>query len=151
MASLSSTRLHVPKSAARSFVTRRIVRVQAAAWTKCSTLDDLKAAGGKLVVEVSGNKILLAEVNGEVCAVSNKCSHLGLPLVGKTAMFQGVVKNGCIECPAHKTQFDLKTGEVKGEWSPGFPTLPLVGKISGEKPLPTFQSRVDGQNIEVYA
>jgi|LauGreStaDraftv2_3_1035109.scaffolds.fasta_scaffold07850_2 nitrite reductase/ring-hydroxylating ferredoxin subunit len=32
---------------------------------------------------VTNTKILLAEVNGEVFAVSNKCSHLGLPLVGK--------------------------------------------------------------------
>ena len=28
-------------------------------------------------------QVLLADVDGEVFAVSNKCSHLGLPLVGK--------------------------------------------------------------------
>lgn len=43
-------------------------------------------------------------------AVSNKCSHLNLPLVGKTAFFQGEVQNKCIICPAHKTAFDLATG-----------------------------------------
>ena len=36
-------------------------------------------------------KVLLAEVEGTVYAVSNKCSHLGLPLVGKTGLFQAEV------------------------------------------------------------
>ena len=30
----------------------------------------------------------------QVFAVSNKCSHLGLPLVGKTAMFQAQARRG---------------------------------------------------------
>lgn len=102
-----------------------------------------------MVVEAGGQKILLAEVDGEVLAVSNKCSHLGLPLVGKTAMFQGKIADKCIVCPAHNTAFDLKTGEVKGEWCPSFPTLPLVGKIGDKKPLPTFQVKVTGSDIEV--
>jgi len=128
------------------------VRVEAAAWTKATTKDAVKAAGGRLVVEVSGQKILIAESDGEVYAVSNKCSHLGLPLVGKTAVFQGKVVNNCIVCPAHDTAFDLKTGEVKGEWCPKFPNLPLVGKVSDKKPLPTFQSRVtESGEIEVLA
>lgn len=120
-----------------------------AAWTKVATEQELKTAGGKLVVEVAGQKVLLADVDGSVYAVSNKCSHLGLPLVGKTAMFQGAVKDKCIVCPAHGTAFDLATGEVKGTWCPNFPDLPLVGKMTPQKPLPTFESRVEGGSIEV--
>jgi nitrite reductase/ring-hydroxylating ferredoxin subunit len=54
----------------------------------------------------------------------------------------------CIVCPAHNTAFDLATGEVKGEWCPKFPQLPLVGKVS---PTPQQEgchrgcSRLDGQ------
>lgn len=60
------------------------------------------------------------------------------------------VVNKCIVCPAHNTAFDLATGEVKGEWCPGFPDLPFVGKMSQSKPLPTFESRVgDDGTIEV--
>ncbi len=33
-------------------------------------------------------------------------------------MFQAEVKDKCVVCPAHGTFFDLKTGEVKGEWCP---------------------------------
>ncbi len=55
-------------------------------------------------------------------------------------------------CPAHGTYFDLKTGAVKGEWCPKLPNLPLVGKGPSEKPLPTYQVRVDAAgNIEVMA
>jgi nitrite reductase/ring-hydroxylating ferredoxin subunit len=46
------------------------------------------------VVEIDGQRVLLAAVGEEVRAVSNKCSHLGLPLVGKTALLQGEVANG---------------------------------------------------------
>lgn len=31
-------------------------------------------------MEVGGSKVLIQEFGGEVYAVSNKCSHLGLPL-----------------------------------------------------------------------
>jgi len=58
-----------------------------AGWTKVASAADV-AAKGKMVVEVGGAKILLVNDGGALYAVSNKCSHLGLPLVGKTAVFQ---------------------------------------------------------------
>lgn len=101
---------------------------------------------------MGGQKVLLADLDGEVFAVSNKCSHLGLPLVGKTAMFQAQISDKCVVCPAHGTYFDLKTGDVKGEWCPKLPNLPLVGKGPAKKPLPTFQVRVGASgDIEVLA
>ncbi len=39
-------------------------------------------------------QVLLVELDGEVLAVSNKCSHLGLPLVSRT----GVDRRPC-NCP----------------------------------------------------
>lgn len=123
------------------------------AWTAAGvTQSDVAAAGGKKVVEVgSAGRVLLAEDGGKLYAVSNKCSHLGLPLVGKTALLQGEVKGGCVTCPAHKTRFSLADGSVQGEWCPSFPQLPLVGKLSDKKPLPTYAVRVDGSSgaIEV--
>ncbi|KAG2500531.1 hypothetical protein HYH03_001308 [Edaphochlamys debaryana] len=133
----------------RVAVSRRTVK-PLAAWTKAGTTSGLKSAGGKQVVEINGQKVLLVAQGDDVKAVSNKCSHLGLPLVGKTAMFQAEIKSGCVVCPAHGTMFDLDTGAVKGEWCPKLPNLPLVGKGPAQKPLPTFQVRVgeDG-SIEV--
>lgn len=108
-----------------------------------STTTELKEAGGRKVVEVDGQRVLLAEAEGAVYAVSNKCSHLGLPIVGKTALFQGEVSGRCVTCPAHGSKFDLATGEPVGEWCPKMPALPFVGKMGDAKPLPTFQSRVN--------
>ncbi|KAG2425626.1 hypothetical protein HYH02_014998 [Chlamydomonas schloesseri] len=131
-------------------VSRRSAVKCSAAFTKVSSTSQLKSAGGKQVVEVGGQKVLLLDVNGEISAVSNKCSHLGLPIQGKTALFTAEVKDKCVICPAHGTAFDVKTGEVKGEWCPKLPNLPLVGKGPGKKPLPVFQVRVsDSGDIEV--
>lgn len=143
-----------PNCAAHRFCHRQLCSYQhqisiQAAWTKVATEQELAAAGGKKVVEVNGQKILLASYEGSVYAVSNKCSHLGLPLVGKTALFQGEISDKCITCPAHGSKFDLATGQPVGEWCPKFPSLPLVGKMGDKKPLPTFESRVDGGAIEV--
>jgi nitrite reductase/ring-hydroxylating ferredoxin subunit len=130
-----------------------LIPTQAASWTKVDlTKQDLSKSEGRAVVEVNGQKILVAEVDGNLYAVSNKCTHLNLPLVGKTAIFQGKVADKCIVCPAHGTAFDLQTGAVKGEWCPGFPDLPFVGKGTASKPLPTFEARVDAAGaIEILA
>jgi nitrite reductase/ring-hydroxylating ferredoxin subunit len=92
--------------------------VQASAWTRVATKKEVQDAGGKLVVETSAGRVLLAVDGDKIRACSNKCSHLGLPLVGKTALFQAEISDGCVTCPAHGTKFDLATGEVKGEWCP---------------------------------
>ncbi|PNH00119.1 hypothetical protein TSOC_014072 [Tetrabaena socialis] len=95
---------------------------------------DAAAAGGHLGLPLVGKTGLFqAEI---------KDNHLGLPLVGKTGLFQAEIKDKCVICPAHGTYFDLKTGAVKGEWCPKLPNLPLVGKGPAQKPLPTFESRV---------
>lgn len=83
---------------------------------------------------------------GDVYAVNNKCSHLGLPIQGK--IVGKPLQGGCLVCPFHNTAFDVKTGEVKGEWSPSFPNIPFIGK--GEpKGLPTYETRVTDGVVEV--
>ena len=65
----------------------------------------------------------------EYYAVANKCPHLGLSMQGKTPLLSAEMRDdGCIVCPAHKSAFKVTTGEPVGEWCPGLPTLPLVGK-----------------------
>lgn len=55
------------------------------------------------VVEINGQRILLAAVDGSVKAVSNKCSHLGLPLVGKTRKpGRGLVRGSPLGAPNTK-------------------------------------------------
>lgn len=131
----------------------RVVRVDAAFVPSGVTLPDLKEKGGRAVVELGGGKILIQEFMDDLYAVSNKCPHLGLSMQGKTALLSADLRDdGCIVCPAHGSAFDLRTGSPEGEWCPGLPTLPLVGKpLEGTpEPLPTYDVRVGaGGMIEV--
>jgi len=69
---------------------------------------------------------------------------------GKTALLSAAITpDKCIVCPAHKTAFDLATGEVKGEWCPGFPDLPFVGKMKPPAPLPVYPVKIEGNLISV--
>ena len=136
-----------------SMRTSRVVRVDAAFVPSGVTLPDLKDKGGRAVVELGGGKILIQEFMNDLYAVSNKCPHLGLSMQGKTALLSADLRDdGCIVCPAHGSAFNLRTGTPEGEWCPGLPTLPLVGKpMEGTpEPLPTYDVRVGaGGMIEV--
>lgn len=52
--------------------------------TWCSAWIDLHCVIVQ-VVELGGSRVLIVGVDDEVYAVSNKCSHLGLPIVGESA------------------------------------------------------------------
>ena len=97
--------------------------------------------------------MLIQEVAGTVYAVSNKCSHLGLSMQGKTALLSAKLDCGngkcSIICPAHGTAFDLASGAVQGEWCPGFPDLPFVGKMKPPAPLPSYATKIEGDDISV--
>eukprot|EP01024_Parvocaulis_polyphysoides_P070446 TRINITY_DN868_c1_g1_i2.p2 TRINITY_DN868_c1_g1~~TRINITY_DN868_c1_g1_i2.p2 ORF type:complete len:166 (-),score=26.34 TRINITY_DN868_c1_g1_i2:555-1052(-) len=129
------------------------LRVQAeVGWNKVLTKKELAEKGGRAVVNVSGNQILVQEFAGDIYAVSNRCTHLNLPLQGRTALLSAeVTDDGCVVCPAHGTAFELKSGEVKGDWCPKF-NIPFVGKLTEQKPLPVYELRVtDDESIEIKA
>lgn len=50
--------------------------------------------------------LVLVRTGQHVDALANACSHQGGPLS------EGMVENGCIECPWHQTRFDLSSGAV---------------------------------------
>lgn len=89
---LATLQTRAPFAAQRPAASRCRLTIKAAAWQKATTKDALKGAGGKTVVELAGQKVLVVDIDDTVYAVSNKCSHLGLPLVGKTSFFQGQVR-----------------------------------------------------------
>ena len=95
-----------------------------------ATLDDLPE-GELLGVETTrGERICLANAAGEILAVSNVCTHQ------EFAMAIGTMHPDCIiECAWLGTRFDLRTGAVR------------LGPAT--EPLPTYDVRVDGQDILV--
>ena len=112
-------------------------------WTKVLGENAL-ATGGREVVKVEDRKILILNHQGKLYAVDNACPHLKLPLK------KGKVTQDCaLVCPWHKSAFDLGTGDVK-DWTPFPPVVgKLMGKITPEKALPTFPTKVEDGSIWV--
>jgi nitrite reductase/ring-hydroxylating ferredoxin subunit/uncharacterized membrane protein len=67
---------------------------------------DTLAEGEKRCVEVEGQEVMLARQHGRVCALAERCSHLGGPLS------EGTLKDGSIVCPWHGSEFALEDGRV---------------------------------------
>eukprot|EP01127_Copromyxa_protea_P000424 TRINITY_DN10351_c0_g1_i1.p1 TRINITY_DN10351_c0_g1~~TRINITY_DN10351_c0_g1_i1.p1 ORF type:complete len:580 (-),score=151.92 TRINITY_DN10351_c0_g1_i1:69-1664(-) len=80
-------------------------------------------------VKVGAETVLLVKDKDSFCAVGNKCSHYGAPLV------KGAYSNGKVRCPWHGACFSTKTGDIED-----FP---------GCSGIPTFPVRVDGENVIV--
>jgi 3-phenylpropionate/trans-cinnamate dioxygenase ferredoxin subunit len=79
--------------------------------------------------EVDGVEVLLCNVGGAFYAVEDVCTHDGGPLD------QGELEGCEIMCPRHGALFDVTTGAAL--------TLPAV------VPLPTYQVRIEGDDISV--
>ncbi|MCG9893107.1 MAG: Rieske (2Fe-2S) protein [Thermosynechococcaceae cyanobacterium MS004] len=96
------------------------------------------------VVKVGGRSILLFKHQGSIYAVDNLCPHLKFPMKkGK------VTGEGAIVCPLHKSAFDITSGAVK-TWTPWPPVVgSLLAKISPEKALPVFPTRIEEGQIWV--
>ncbi|XP_066929188.1 apoptosis-inducing factor 3-like [Clytia hemisphaerica] len=66
-------------------------------------------------VEFGSGKILLSKYNGQISAVSGKCTHYGAPLI------TGAYKDGKVRCPWHGACFNAVTGDI--EDFPGLDSL----------------------------
>jgi len=81
------------------------------------------------VVEVGDEEVALCNVQGEILAIANVCTHDNGPLA------IGYLLGDEIECPRHGARFSVRDGSVK--------SLPAVA------PLPTFTVKVEGGDVLV--
>lgn len=96
--------------------------------------------------KINNNDILLLWHQNEVHAIQSQCPHFKLPLA------KGELTDNCeIICPFHKSAFNLKSGEVAC-WSPWPPVVgKLLGKLSQEKHLKIYPTRIEDDMIWVDA
>ncbi len=87
------------------------------------------ALGSAKMVEVSGKKIAIFNVDGKYYAIDNTCTHRGGPLA------EGALEGKEVTCPWHGAVFDVTTGEVLGPPAP--------------KSVSRYEVRVSGKDIEV--
>ncbi|MFO2903310.1 Rieske (2Fe-2S) protein [Legionella pneumophila serogroup 1] len=104
-------------------------------WKKALAVNDLDE---RKVVKVEKHKILFIKQKEKIHAVQHNCPHFKLPL------FKGKITEDCaIICPFHKSAFDLETGDVK-DWSPWPPVVGnVLGKISREKTLKVYPTKIE--------
>ncbi len=77
-------------------------------WVRAAAKGDV-AAGTCLGVRIGDTDVALYHLpGGEFHATSNVCSH------EFALLSDGWLENGCIECPLHAAQFDVRTGKAMG-------------------------------------
>jgi 3-phenylpropionate/trans-cinnamate dioxygenase ferredoxin subunit len=59
-------------------------------------------------VEPGGEAVLLANVDGELFAISDRCTHMG------GTLSKGTLEGGVVRCPRHGSKFDVRTGKNVG-------------------------------------
>ena len=74
-------------------------------WTDAAALADVPE-GDVMAVQVAGKEIALYEVDGEVFATDNICTH------GHARLSDGFLEGREIECPLHQGRFDVCSGKA---------------------------------------
>lgn len=98
-------------------------------WVALGQADEIVEDQGKaftLAKESGELSIAIFHHQGEWYALEDCCSHARIPIV------DGPVKDGCVMCPWHYAEFDLKTGAaLSGPATEGLKTYPVRLTESG--------------------
>ena len=70
---------------------------------QCASVADIPE-GSIIAVNIEGHSIALANSEGQIRAVDNRCPHMGYPLN------RGTIHNGILICHWHHARFDLESG-----------------------------------------
>ncbi len=100
------------------------------AFVKVGKLQDVPPGSAK-VYEVNGRAVAVCNVDGDLYAIDDVCTH------DEGSLDQGTLEGFDIECPRHGARFDVRSGEVTA--------LPAV------LPVDTFKVRVQGDDVEIDA
>lgn len=92
---------------------------------KVATLSDL-APGEKRLVEYEDEDVGLINLDNEIYAISDLCTHDDGPLM------EGELEGETVICPRHGARFNVKTGDY---------TFPAFA------PVPRYQVKIEGQDI----
>jgi 3-phenylpropionate/trans-cinnamate dioxygenase ferredoxin subunit len=85
---------------------------------------------GKMVcVQVGGQRVLVANVDGIYYATDDTCTH------EDASLSSGSLKGGMVKCPLHGSRFDLRTGQPMED--------------PAEEPLRCYPVRVEGGVVRV--
>jgi 3-phenylpropionate/trans-cinnamate dioxygenase ferredoxin subunit len=92
---------------------------------KVAKTSDL-APGEKMLVEYDEEDVGLFNIDGQIYAISDVCTHDDGPLV------EGQLDDEWIVCPRHGARFNIKTGQQ---------TMPAI------TPVPLYEVKIEGNDI----
>jgi nitrite reductase/ring-hydroxylating ferredoxin subunit len=110
-------------------------------------------------VELQEKEVLLANSDGKLYALCDRCSHMNAPLS------MGTLNGKVVTCPLHGARFDVTTGKKVGEpMAPDPSKFPepipeslqkmfarsaeIASKIKTSD-QPTYETRVEGNRVKV--
>ena len=85
--------------------------------------------GGTRRVHFEGEAVCLYNLEGEICATQDTCSH------ALASLAEGFVDGELIECPLHQAAFDIRTG------------MPMSPPAT--EPLRVYPTRVVGDEVQL--
>jgi nitrite reductase/ring-hydroxylating ferredoxin subunit len=97
-------------------------------FVKVANTNEIEPGQARLV-DVKGKEIALFNVDGQLFALDNTCTHRGGPLA------EGEVAGHEVTCPWHGATFDVRTGAVVGP--------------PAQRAVARYDVRVTGTDIEV--
>jgi 3-phenylpropionate/trans-cinnamate dioxygenase ferredoxin subunit len=97
-------------------------------WLKAALVGEIPAGRVKLL-ENGDQRIAVCNVEGQIYAIEDVCTHDGGPLD------QGELDGNEIECPRHGARFDVRTGEAT--------LMPAV------MPVQTYAVKIEGDEVLV--
>lgn len=98
-------------------------------WVRVFALTDLEP-GNLKSAKVDGTDVVVANVDGEIYALEDMCSHEEYPLSG------GDLEGKEVECMLHGARFNLCTGKAT--------------RLPGVRPVKTFEVEVRDGDIYVH-
>ena len=81
------------------------------------------------LVEAGDRSVVLLNVEGNIYAIDNECTHTGCDLA------DGELEGNILECICHGSKFDVLTGAVVNP--------------PAKEPVPTYAVRIDGDDVLV--
>ena len=99
-------------------------------WTRVAARDEIKQ-GEIFATEIDDTAIALTEIDGQIFAVSDTCTH------EFALLSEGFLEGEEIECPLHQARFDIATGRC------------LAPPAAVD--LRTYAVRIDGDDVYVRA
>ncbi|GAC1364941.1 MAG: bifunctional 3-phenylpropionate/cinnamic acid dioxygenase ferredoxin subunit [Actinomycetota bacterium] len=99
---------------------------QAGDWVRVASVGEVKP-GQVVQVAVAGEPVCLGNVEGQLLAISDVCSHEYIEL------HEGWLEGDQVECPQHGSRFSMRTGEPSG--------LPATRRV------PAYEVKVVGEDV----